>query len=116
TLNLSGLGYSLGLQPRGYLYTDRPAYQPGQVAQVKGVLRDVSGGRYVLPAWEGLFAEVLGSEGNLLAREQVKLTAFGSFALTFPIPAESKLGTYTVRVARAEPGSASFTGTFEVRR
>ena len=39
-LNLSGLGFSKGLAAKGYLYTDRPAYQPGHTVRLRGIIRD----------------------------------------------------------------------------
>ncbi|MGI9457795.1 MAG: tetratricopeptide repeat protein, partial [Aeoliella sp.] len=40
-LDLSGLQFSQGLSAKGYLYTDRPAYQPGQTVKFRGIVRDV---------------------------------------------------------------------------
>src|SRR5205085_11743577 len=46
----TGLGelakVSQGLTPRAYLYTDRPAYRPGQAVELRGVVREVAGGQY----------------------------------------------------------------------
>ena len=38
---------------KGYLYTDRPAYRPGQTVFFKGVLRQRAGEGYQLPPWTG---------------------------------------------------------------
>ena len=35
-----------GLTPRAYLYTDRPAYRPGQEVALRGVVREVKDGQY----------------------------------------------------------------------
>ena len=43
----SGLGVpeqvAQGLTPRAYIYTDRPAYRPGQKVAIRGVVREVAG-------------------------------------------------------------------------
>ncbi len=41
TLNISELQYIVGLRSRGYLYTDRPAYRPGQQVKIKSIVREV---------------------------------------------------------------------------
>ena len=40
-LDLAGLQLSAGLTAKGYLYTDRPAYLPGETVALRGILRDV---------------------------------------------------------------------------
>src|SRR5262249_15827393 len=35
-----------GLSPRAYIYTDRPAYRPGQRVALRGVVREVKEGQY----------------------------------------------------------------------
>ena len=52
-VNLSGLVQATGLSARGYVYTDRPAYQPGQTVGIRGIIRDVTDGSYVAPAEPG---------------------------------------------------------------
>ena len=46
----SGLGVpgqvAQGLSPRAYIYTDRPAYRPGQRVSIRGVVREVREGQY----------------------------------------------------------------------
>ncbi len=46
----SGLGVpdkvAQGLTARAYLYTDRPAYRPGQEVALRGVVREVKDGQY----------------------------------------------------------------------
>ena len=51
TLALGDLRYVAGLTARGYIYTDRPAYRPGQTVHVKGILRAVDAqGNFRVPA------------------------------------------------------------------
>ena len=48
-LPLAGLELSSGLKAKGYLYTDRPAYLPGETVSMRGVLRDVKNDAYAIP-------------------------------------------------------------------
>jgi hypothetical protein len=41
TLGIEDLQYVVGLESRGYIYTDRPAYRPGQQVNMKGIIREV---------------------------------------------------------------------------
>ncbi|MFH1748098.1 MAG: tetratricopeptide repeat protein, partial [Planctomycetota bacterium] len=40
-LVLHGLEFSSGLQPRGYVYTDRPVYRPAEAVNIRGIVREV---------------------------------------------------------------------------
>ena len=63
-INLSGMGYSQGLTPKCYLFTDRPVYQPGQLVHIKGVMREVRDGIYRLPSKEGYRLQVFGASAG----------------------------------------------------
>jgi tetratricopeptide (TPR) repeat protein len=47
-LDISELNLSRGLNSRGYLYTNRPAYRPGQKVSIRGIIRDVEEGSYLV--------------------------------------------------------------------
>ncbi len=48
-LPLAGLRLSSGLKAKGYLYTDRPAYLPGETVAMRGILREVLTDAYAVP-------------------------------------------------------------------
>ncbi len=50
--NLNGLDFAVGLTPRGYLYTDRPAYRGGQLVNIKGIVRWVNQDRFTFQPGE----------------------------------------------------------------
>src|SRR5882757_6875582 len=79
----SGLGVpekvSQGLTPRAYLYTDRPAYRPGQEVALRGVVREAKEGQYSNPSGESYRLEVYDSRGRLLIARPTKLSEFGTF-------------------------------------
>ena len=124
-LQLSGLDYSPGLAPRGYLFTDRPAYEPGEVVQIKGIVREVEQGRYTMPVGVGSSeggaeqeryrAAVVAPNGLVLLDQEVRFTGFGTFALTMPLAADAPLGWWAVRLTRPGGGQV-FERSFQVAR
>src|SRR5579864_3188164 len=113
----SGLGVpekvSQGLTARAYLYTDRPAYRPGQVVELRGVVREVKDGQYANAPGETYRLEVTDSRGRLLVRRSVKLSEFGTFHERLAIDDGAPVGRYRVRVY--QPGKSEFAGGFEVQ-
>ena len=113
----SGLGVpdklSQGLTARAYLYTDRPAYRPGQQVAVRGVIREVQSGQYAnVPRADYRF-EVTDSRGRQIVARPVTLSDFGTFHETLPLDRGAPVGTYRVRVY--QPGKSDFAGSFEVQ-
>lgn len=123
-LAIGDLGFSTGLSPKGYVYTDRPAYRPGQTVHLRAILREVVEGSYAFEAGRPCAVEVVDSQGRILEREDLALGEFGTLHHTFALDAFAPTGTYTIRCrpGRADgeqPDAAdgpTFSGTFEVRR
>ncbi len=117
-LALQGLEFSSGLQARGYLYTDRTMYQPGDAVNIRGILREVKDGQYVLPErpedeklrWK---LDVVDAKGRVLQTTNIELTAYGTFAAQFRVAADAPVGDYKLVARRA--GGPSFAGTFGVQ-
>ncbi|GIW86820.1 MAG: hypothetical protein KatS3mg108_1144 [Isosphaeraceae bacterium] len=115
----AGSGLSLpgqvaqGLTPRAYLYTDRPAYRPGQTVELRGVVREVVNGQYDPRAGSEYRLEVFDPRGRTIVSDTVKLSEFGTFATSIVVEAAAPLGTYRVRLF--EPGKSEFGGSFEVQ-
>ncbi|WP_422927196.1 MG2 domain-containing protein [Singulisphaera sp. PoT] len=113
----SGLGVpdkvAQGLTARAYIYTDRPAYRPGQEVALRGVVREVADGQYANPAGAAYRLEVSDSKGRQIVSRPVTLSAFGTFHETLPLDSGAPVGTYQVRVY--QPGKSTFAGNFEVR-
>ncbi len=112
-LPLAGLQLSSGLKSKGYLYTDRPAYLPGETVSMRGILRDVKDGSYAVPESAKWRVRVTDPQGRLLSEEAVKLSKFGTFDATIELPGQAAVGTYTMT---ATSGTLSFQGTFDVRQ
>ncbi|WP_193378437.1 MG2 domain-containing protein, partial [Singulisphaera acidiphila] len=113
----SGLGVpdkvSQGLTARAYLYTDRPAYRPGQQVAIRGVVREVVNGQYADTPGAEYRLEVSDSRGRRIVARPVKLSAFGTFHEELPLDSGAPVGTYQVRVY--QPGASDFSGQFEVQ-
>lgn len=97
-INLEGLQFAVGLSPRGYLYTERPAYRAGQLVHVKGIIRWVSDDRYTFKAGEKYQLDIYDSRGRVLHTEQVALGEFGTVAAHFTLPGTAPQGAYRVHV------------------
>ena len=102
-----------GLSPRAYLYTDRPAYRPGQEVGLRGVVREAKDGQYANPAGETYKLEVYDARGRLLVARDAKLSAFGTFHESLKLDPAAPLGAYRVRVYK--PGQGDFSNTFTVQ-
>ncbi|MFH1749143.1 MAG: MG2 domain-containing protein, partial [Planctomycetota bacterium] len=116
-LVLHGLEFSSGLQPRGYLYTDRPVYRPTEAVNIRGIVREVHEGQYRRPTqpdderlrWK---LDVVDSKGRVLSTEVLEFTDYGSFATQFRVAADAPVGDYRLIVHR--PDGPTFSTGFPV--
>ncbi|HEX3448374.1 MAG TPA: MG2 domain-containing protein, partial [Isosphaeraceae bacterium] len=112
----SGLGIpeqvAQGLSPRAYIYTDRPAYRPGQKVSVRGVVREVADGQYASTPGSIYRFEVADSRGRLIVARPVTLSPFGTFHESVLLDSATPVGDYQVRVF--QPGKSDFHGNFQV--
>ncbi|MEQ1633848.1 MAG: tetratricopeptide repeat protein, partial [Planctomycetota bacterium] len=115
SLDLSGMGFSAGLQPKCYLTTDRPLYQPGQRVQGKALVREVRDGVYALPQPTGYVLEAFSPSGQVVMLRDVAFTAFGSFAFELDLDAEAELGEWRLGVRHTSTGG-QWHSTFQVGR
>jgi uncharacterized protein YfaS (alpha-2-macroglobulin family)/TolA-binding protein len=112
-LNLSQLSYSKGLSPKGYLYTDRPAYRPGETVHLRGILREVRESAYAFKAGDRYEVQVLSEQGKRVYSSPAELSAFGTFHCTFVLPQAASVGTYRIQVSQKE--GSSFNHSFKVQ-
>lgn len=113
-VSLSGLDVARGLERRGFLYTDRPAYRPGQLVHVRGIIRHVKDDRYTVPAGETYQLEVLDPRGRSLLYREVKLSDFGSAGGHLLLPGQSPVGSYQVVIKSAKNKEEAYYGNFQV--
>jgi tetratricopeptide (TPR) repeat protein len=112
----SGLGVpervAQGLTPRAYVYTDRPAYRPGQKVAIRGIVREVADGQYANVPKSVYRFEVADSRSRLIAVRSVTLSEFGTFHESLELDSAAPVGNYQVRVY--QPGKSEFAGAFQV--
>ena len=112
-VGLSGVGVARGLSEKGYIYTDRPAYRAGQVAHIRGVIRQVKGDTYTVSAGKKYTLEVFDSRNRQLRKQEITLSDFGGFHTHLLLPTTSPPGSYRV-IVRDEKTNKSFQGSFTV--
>ena len=119
TLNINELQYVSGLESRGYIYTDRPAYRPGQQVNIRGILREVDEqGVLRVPKTEKkpeqeYSVQVVSSQGSPVYQENIILNDFGSFAVDFHLSSAAPTGEYRILVNR---GKHSYSGMFLIEQ
>jgi alpha-2-macroglobulin len=111
--DLQGLQFAVGLAPKGYLHTDRPAYRAGQLVNIKGIVRWVEADRYVVKPGEKFLLQVIDSRNRVLHSQDVVTGDFGTLSANFSLPTESPQGSYRVHLRQAARNQ-SFETTFEV--
>ena len=122
-LSLEQLGISTGLTARGYIYTDRPAYRPGHTVQIRGVIRNVADGSYVVPDGERYKISVIDAQGRLIRAEEVETKTFGTFNTQVQLDENAPVGEYRIQAThqmgdskKRQTDGLTFTGTFQVQR
>jgi uncharacterized protein YfaS (alpha-2-macroglobulin family)/outer membrane protein assembly factor BamD (BamD/ComL family) len=101
-ISLQGLQFAVGLSPKGYLFSERPAYRAGQLVNLKGVVRWVTNDRYTFKAGEKYQLDVYDARGRVIHTETVALGEFGTVAAHFLLPGTAPQGAY--RVHLHQPG------------
>lgn len=104
------------MQPRGLVYTDRPAYKPGQAVHVRAIVRRVDAGRYVFEDGEKYQLVVSAPRSGVVFRKEVALDRFGATSADFTLDPNAPIGTYHVSLSRKLDGTTvAFSGNFRVQ-
>jgi len=116
SLGLDALQFVEGVSARGYIYTDRPAYRPGQQVNVKGILReaDAAGNLHVPQLAENAryAVRIENSQGATIFQDDVALSEFGTFAVDATLNAAAPTGEYRIFALRGD--QQPFSGAFLV--
>jgi uncharacterized protein YfaS (alpha-2-macroglobulin family)/TolA-binding protein len=116
-VGLDGVGVATGLADKGYIYTDRPAYRPGDMVHVRGVIRGVSGDAFTIAEGAKYTIQVFDPRNRMLHQEEAALSGFGALRTHFLLPSAAVQGEYRVLVTEAAKEIAtpkSYQGTFGV--
>ena len=94
---IGNLSWPKELRPKGYIYTDRPAYQPGQTVFIRGIIRDVNL-KYVVRPQAKYQVTIIDAQGREIYTETVELSSFGTFSLSMPLDKSAIVGEYRILV------------------
>ncbi len=96
---------------KGYIYTERTAYRPGQKVYYKGVLRKLSNDSYRMPDIKTVHIKVTDSGDKLVHESDLAMSGKGSFNGNFDLAARPTLGEYSIT---ASAGEEQWRGSFKV--
>lgn len=111
--SLEGLNFAVGLTPRGYLFTDRPAYRAGQLVNIKGIVRWVDRDQFTFKAGEKFQLDVYDARSRLIHSKEVALNGYGTIAGNLLLPEAAPQGNYRVHLHQPR-GTQSYETTFQV--
>ena len=80
-----------------YIYSDRPIYRPGQQVFIKGLYRIGYDGVYEIFQGKSASLQINDSSNTAVFNQDLKISSQGTFAASFTLPSDAKLGTYSVQ-------------------
>jgi uncharacterized protein YfaS (alpha-2-macroglobulin family) len=99
--------WNLGNAPdrnlKGYTYTDRPVYRPGDTVHFKSIVRAQTSSAYTVPQGQNLSLEMRDPQTyEVMWTQTVKLSEMGTANWNYTIPADAKLGSYYLSMQMGE--------------
>ena len=88
-----------GDQTRIYIYTDRPVYRPGDEVFYKGIVRNLVGSEYRIPAPGPVGIKVEDADRNLIDTKTLQMSANGTFSGSFTSNEESAPGNFSIEAS-----------------
>lgn len=85
---------------RGYVYTDRPVYRPGDTVQFKAILRKQDGDRLLLPSDREVKVTIEDAAHSTLLQKSYPLSAFGSVSGSLDLSATAALGYCSITLSK----------------
>ncbi|MCC6262019.1 MAG: alpha-2-macroglobulin [Bryobacterales bacterium] len=94
---------------KGYIYTDRPVYRPGDKVHFKGVVRLEGPDGYSVPKQRTAKVFVQDDRGQRIYERDHVISGYGTFDGEFDLDKAATLGYYSVQIELGEyPQSGSF--------
>ena len=88
---------------RGYTYTDRPVYRPGDTVHFKSIIRAQTPSGYIIPQNRDLRLEMRDPRDyKTIWQQTVKLSDMGTAEWNYVIPADANLGFYYLSMQMGE--------------
>ncbi|MGV3660009.1 MAG: MG2 domain-containing protein [Prosthecobacter sp.] len=110
---------TVALARQGFIHTDKGTYRAGESVHFRGIIRDVQDGAYSVPVGREYDISLADDRGRVLRRMRSKLSEFGTFTHSVPLPATTPAGSYTIRARAVNENGAgaedeSYSASFEV--
>ncbi len=111
---ISGSSWNSDAVPvvKGYVYTDRPVYRPGQRVEFKGVLRDAK--TYRALSGVKVAVSVKDTNDQEVYKKALTTNASGAFNDGVQLEIEPAIGNYRIEVSPETNGADSSYGSFYV--
>lgn len=94
---------------KGYIYTDRPVYRPGDKVQFKGIVRLEGPDGYAVPKQRTAKVFVQDDRGQRIYERDHVISGYGTFDGELTLEKAATLGYYSVQIELGEyPQSGSF--------
>jgi len=102
---------------KGYLFTERGIYQPGETVFFKGVVRGYEGGKIVTPVGKEVELEIADPRGDVQYSQKLALNDFGTCNDSFEVKKFFPVGTYnlTGKIKTSDTKEVSFSRAFQVQ-
>jgi alpha-2-macroglobulin len=89
----------------GSIFTERGIYRTGEDVLIKGIIRKRSGDSWIIPGAEDtVIVRIRNSRNDIVHRDSVKLSDYGSFDKTFRIAATAPTGYYSIEALARSSG------------
>ena len=86
----------------GMIFTERGIYRPGDVVQVKGIVRREQTAGNAVPAGDQLTLELYSPDSERTHSQTIALNRFGTFATELKVPETGHLGAWQIKAALDE--------------
>ena len=97
------LGDDLNRNLKGYTYTDRPVYRPGDTVHFKTIVRAQTPSGYIIPRSDDLKLELRDPQTyQIIWTQSIKLSDMGTAYWNYPIPSDAHLGSYYLNIQMGE--------------
>ncbi|HSI82481.1 MAG TPA: MG2 domain-containing protein, partial [Candidatus Methylacidiphilales bacterium] len=103
-------------ESKAYVYTDSPAYKPGDTVKFRVIYREHDGKGYTTPKGKKMMAVVYSPNGSKLLEKSYDFTEFGSFTDSFDIPKNTPLGAYRISLEAPLKADENFSHSAELFR
>jgi hypothetical protein len=114
-LSVGDIQYVASGRDRGIIYTERPAYRPGQTVKARGILRNNKDGVYSFQPGASYTVSVLAPGGIVLHTASAALSEFGALSLEYNLSPDAAPGTYGIQAVGQGQNPTVFSSSFLVQ-